>query len=129
MNVHLARNGGIVGVYEYETIDALIKSGQILLTDSYWVEGMVGWEPIAKRWRSTTSPSGMEVRLAPAGLLPCPSCADNVSPEAAACPHCGHPLKPGLMGRRGTDRVLNVGCLVVILIAILLISLFIGLSR
>jgi hypothetical protein len=29
-------------------------------------------------------------------LLPCPECAQNVSTEALACPHCGYPIKAGV---------------------------------
>ncbi len=27
-------------------------------------------------------------------LIPCPACQKQVSPEAVACPDCGHPLRP-----------------------------------
>lgn len=34
------------------------------------------------------------VTTAPMALINCPSCATEVSDQAAACPRCGHPIKP-----------------------------------
>ncbi len=31
-----------------------------------------------------------------AELLSCPVCAGKVSSDAPFCPHCGHPMKPGV---------------------------------
>jgi len=36
-------------------------------------------------------------------LIQCPECGRDVSDKAAACPHCGHPVR----GQVKSDRVLN----------------------
>jgi len=33
-------------------------------------------------------------------LINCPECDERISENAIACPKCGNPLKPGLIGRR-----------------------------
>ena len=39
-----------------------------------------------------------------ANLIPCPSCGQEVSPQAASCPKCGHPLRSASspLGKRNT---------------------------
>ena len=38
-----------------------------------------------------------------ANLMPCPSCGQEVSSQAATCPTCGHPLRSALpLGKRNT---------------------------
>ena len=27
-------------------------------------------------------------------LIDCPACGSNISSQAGACPHCGHPIRP-----------------------------------
>jgi len=51
-------------------------------------------------------------------LIECPACHKQVSSEADTCPSCGQPIKRGFIGRSGTERVLNVGCLIIILVLI-----------
>jgi uncharacterized paraquat-inducible protein A len=56
-------------------------------------------------------------------LETCPACRAQVSREADVCPHCGHPIKRGFLGRAGTERVLNVGCFIIILVIVALVVL------
>lgn len=44
--------------------------------------------------------------------MKCPSCKGLVSPEAAACPHCGHPIKPNRKSSSGLGTVLFLGLLI-----------------
>jgi uncharacterized paraquat-inducible protein A len=53
----------------------------------------------------------------------CPACRAQVSYEAEICPHCGHPLKSGFLGKAGTERTLNTGVLIIIL-AVIFLSIF-----
>ena len=46
-----------------------------------------------------------------------------MSDQADTCPACGHPLKRGFLGRAGTERTFNVGCLAVVLIIGVLVVL------
>jgi len=48
----------------------------------------------------------------------CPECDAIVSRQADVCPRCGHPLKRGFLGAAGTERALNITCLVVVLVLI-----------
>jgi hypothetical protein len=54
----------------------------------------------------------------------CPACKAQVSRDADICPHCGHPIKRGFLGRAGTERVLNVGCFIIVLVILALAVLF-----
>jgi predicted amidophosphoribosyltransferase len=63
----------------------------------------------------------------PSGLVICPTCKGTASREADRCPHCGHPIKRGFLGKAGTERTLNVGCLIIILVVVALMLL--GLVR
>ena len=49
-------------------------------------------------------------------IISCPDCGNQVSSEADTCPKCGRPIKSGFMGRAGTSRWLNIGCLIVLCI-------------
>jgi len=51
-------------------------------------------------------------------LITCPGCGKPVSKQADRCPNCGHPIKRGLLGKAGTERVINVTILVIIIIAV-----------
>lgn len=33
-------------------------------------------------------------------LVPCPSCAKELSPQAVSCPHCGHPMEASISGNK-----------------------------
>lgn len=50
----------------------------------------------------------------------CPACRGPASPEADRCPHCGHPIKRGFLGRAGGERAINLGCLIFVAVAFLL---------
>ena len=63
----------------------------------------------------------------PAGLVICPACKGTASKEADRCPHCGHPIKRGFLGKAGTERAFNAGCLFIILV--LLALMFFGIIR
>jgi hypothetical protein len=54
-------------------------------------------------------------------LIKCPSCAKDVSDQADTCPACGHPIKRGFLGRAGTERTFNIGCLVVVIVVLVLV--------
>lgn len=56
-------------------------------------------------------------------LVQCPACHKEVSSEADKCPSCGQPIKRGFLGRSGTERAFNVGCLAVILVIAALVML------
>jgi hypothetical protein len=49
-------------------------------------------------------------------LIECPECKHQISKKADTCPSCGHPIRRGFLGRAGTERFLNVGCLIYLLI-------------
>ncbi|MBM3859287.1 MAG: hypothetical protein FJ395_06520 [Verrucomicrobia bacterium] len=51
-------------------------------------------------------------------MIQCPECKKQVSNEADKCPNCGIPIKRGLLGKAGTERVINVGCLVILLVLV-----------
>jgi predicted amidophosphoribosyltransferase len=53
-------------------------------------------------------------------LIKCPSCSKDVSDQADVCPACGHPIKRGFLGRAGTERHFNIGCLVVVIVVVVL---------
>jgi hypothetical protein len=56
-------------------------------------------------------------------LITCGECKKEVSSNADRCPFCGNPIKNGFLGKAGTSRVLNVGCLLIILVFVALIML------
>ena len=56
-------------------------------------------------------------------MIDCRSAAGRVSDQADTCPACGHPLKRGFLGRAGTERTFNVGCLAVVLVISVLVVL------
>jgi hypothetical protein len=49
-------------------------------------------------------------------LIQCPACKREVSSAADSCPACGQPIRRGFLGRAGTERIFNIGCLTVILV-------------
>jgi uncharacterized membrane protein YvbJ len=49
-------------------------------------------------------------------LIPCPDCGRQVSQDADVCPQCGRPIKRGFLGKAGTERTVNVGCLIILLV-------------
>lgn len=51
----------------------------------------------------------------------CPSCNAEVSRKANTCPQCGHPIMRGFLGKAGTERSLNIGCLILLLLGLLLL--------
>ena len=53
-----------------------------------------------------------------ANLMPCPSCGQEVSSQAATCPKCGHPLRsaPSPFGKRNT--IILVSIIVGIILAV-----------
>ena len=53
-------------------------------------------------------------------MIDCPECGRQVSDQADTC---GHPLKRGFLGRAGTERTFNVGCLAVVLVIGVLVVL------
>lgn len=53
-------------------------------------------------------------------MLKCPACRHTVSSAADRCPSCGHPIKRGFLGRAGTERHFNVGCLIVVIVVLAL---------
>jgi hypothetical protein len=54
-------------------------------------------------------------------LIKCPSCSRDVSDQVDTCPACGHPIKRGFLGRAGTERTFNIGCLVVVIVVLVLV--------
>jgi hypothetical protein len=56
-------------------------------------------------------------------MITCPECGKPVSGEADNCPHCGIPIKRGFLGKAGTERALNLGCLFAIMVAVALVVL------
>lgn len=124
MNVHIARDGETIGEYEESLVRDLVQSGQILPTDHFWLEGMGSWEPISTRYKVSVPPTAPipTAHTNPCSL--CPSCKGKVSPQAEVCPHCGHPLKRGFMGKAGVERSLNLGCLFIIVVVVLVVLLF-----
>ena len=67
-------------------------------------------------------------------LVSCSGCGFNVSPEAAACPKCGHPIKiaaPVKAKKKTESSLIGVGCLYQLLgivIAGIFIRAFIDMS-
>jgi len=53
-------------------------------------------------------------------LITCPECSKQASDQADACPSCEHPIKRGFLGRAGTERRFNIGCLTAIIIIVAL---------
>jgi hypothetical protein len=55
-------------------------------------------------WRSQTTPGGTDVTSPDQGPR-CPNCSRYAGTDAAFCPHCGAPLRPGLVPARpgGSD--------------------------
>jgi hypothetical protein len=49
-------------------------------------------------------------------LISCPDCGRQVSQDADVCPQCGRPIKCGFLGKAGTERTVNVGCLIILLV-------------
>jgi hypothetical protein len=56
-------------------------------------------------------------------LIKCPDCQCDVSSRADRCPHCGGAIARGFLGRAGTERAFNVGCLVILPIMVVLFLL------
>lgn len=46
MDVHIARDGVIIGEYDEEDLVPLAARGELQLTDHYWREGMEDWQPL-----------------------------------------------------------------------------------
>jgi predicted amidophosphoribosyltransferase len=56
-------------------------------------------------------------------LTKCPDCQGDVSSTADRCPHCGRAIARGFLGRAGTERAFNVGCLVSLPVMVALVLL------
>ncbi len=46
MYIFLARNNVQAGPYNLEQLNQMLASGQVLLTDLMWHEGMENWQPV-----------------------------------------------------------------------------------
>jgi hypothetical protein len=123
------------GPYTLAQLQVMWASGAINAATFWWTEGLGDWQPL----------STLEVRLRPPAASPtvppktapppalreftnpnlkfCPACRAQVSNETDICPHCGHPIKRGFLGKAGTERVLNVGCLIIVLVVLALVVL------
>jgi hypothetical protein len=55
MQIHVARNGQMLGQHEADAIPALVQNGTILATDHYWHDGMAEWAPVASKWPVTAA--------------------------------------------------------------------------
>lgn len=60
-------------------------------------------------------------------IIKCPECGKDISEKAANCIHCGYPIKPRpaqpvqVVHQEGCFlKTMNVGCLIIIVIAILI---------
>ncbi len=47
MTYHIARDGQQIGIFEEEQLPAAIETGELLLTDLAWSDGMPDWEPLS----------------------------------------------------------------------------------
>ena len=50
----------------------------------------------------------------------CKECGKEVSSEAAACPHCGHPTSPQSDTTSYTLKVIIISCIVVIALIVIM---------
>ena len=50
MQIHLARNGQLLGLQEAEAIPALVQNGTILPSDLFWHDGMAEWAAVQSKW-------------------------------------------------------------------------------
>ncbi len=60
-------------------------------------------------------------------LIKCPACGSEISDQAAACPHCGHPpIEPKQPGFRPTPNFKNIGAGLGFIVCMIGIYLFFG---
>lgn len=71
MNVHIARDGEIIGEHEESELEALARSGELQTTDHYWHEGMEEWSllPQLIGWQPWEPPPPTTNRLLVAGAI------------------------------------------------------------
>jgi hypothetical protein len=48
MKVHIARQGSIIGCFDFEQIPTLIGTGEVLTTDFWWKSGMDDWKGVSE---------------------------------------------------------------------------------
>lgn len=56
-------------------------------------------------------------------LVSCPACARQVSEDAIACPHCGHPLRRTHAAVQDGPGCVTSGCLALVIVAVALLAL------
>src|ERR1035437_10295366 len=116
---NLSVDGNESGPYTLTQLQAMWASGTINAAAFWWTEGLGDWQPLStlevRLGPPATSPA-LPPRTAPPltpqprsnrNLRPCPACRAQVSNETDTCPHCGHPIKRGFLGKAGTERVFN----------------------
>ena len=52
----------------------------------------------------------------------CPECAQEISGKAARCPHCGHPLRMGCLGKFLIAVVVFVAAIVALILWLLVFA-------
>jgi hypothetical protein len=119
------------GPYTLAQMRGMWESGRLTGSMMFWREGMGDWEALRniKNLLEVEKPPPLPVAQPPlitAGVntgFACPGCGRAVSREADTCPGCGKPIKRGFLGKAGGERIVNTGCLIVILITVGLVML------
>ena len=50
MQIHLARNGQMLGPQDAEAVPTLLQNGTVLPSDFYWHDGMADWAAVHTKW-------------------------------------------------------------------------------
>jgi hypothetical protein len=124
----IARQGQIIGEYDAGSIQLLINSGNLMVSDHAWANGMEGWKRLSELGYSplVTAPPSLPLSaptpfIQPAGVggpppLPAELTADAWrsmpdGPIPAACPKCASPdiRSFGILFQQGAHTSTSVG--------------------
>jgi uncharacterized RDD family membrane protein YckC len=70
MDCHIARNGKQLGVFAESEVQPGLSSGQFMLADLYWTEGMAEWQPLSSRFAVLVVPPAFSSAAAATSFNP-----------------------------------------------------------
>jgi hypothetical protein len=86
MEIHILRNGEHIGPFTEETVQSLLKQGNILINDLAWAPGLTGWSPLHAVLYPAAQPPAAPANTVPPPMPPAPAISQEVEVPAVPEP-------------------------------------------